>query len=224
MAIDFSAISAASQVTPDTTKNTKASSNPEAGSQDYFLKLLVAQMNNQDPLNPLDSAQMTSQLAQLNTVTGINNLATKLDSLLGAQNTAQGLQATALVGHGVLGEGNKLSLVDGKAVAGVELASGVDSLTVVVKDSTGKVIHTQDLGKQDAGVVEFGWDGSTDGGGTAKAGDYTFSVEGKLAGKTVKSTPLSTGLVTGVSPSANGTALMVNGVGSMTMNQIRQIY
>src|SRR5882757_1182177 len=133
MSIDFDSISAASAVVPNTAANTKTTTSPEAGSQDYFLKLLVAQMNNQDPLNPLDSAQMTSQLAQLNTVQGINNLATKLDSLLGDVNTSQSLQASSLVGHTVMAPGNTLALTDGQAIGGVELGGAVDHLTVTIK-------------------------------------------------------------------------------------------
>src|ERR1700712_1221328 len=108
MALDFSAITAASAIplTSSTSSTSGGSTDGTidsgAGSQDYFLKLLVAQMNNQDPLNPMDSSQMTSQLAQLNTVQGINKLSTQLDSLLGDVTSSQSLQASSLVGHNVL--------------------------------------------------------------------------------------------------------------------------
>jgi len=224
MSIDFDAVSAASAVTPNTAANTKANNSPVAGSQDYFLKLLVAQMNNQDPLNPLDSAQMTSQLAQLNTVQGINNLATKLDSLLGDVNTSQSLQASSLVGHAVLAPGNTLALADGQAVGGVELAGPVDHLTVTIKDANGAVIHTADLGKQDGGIVNFVWDGSTDAGTAATAGSYSFAVDAKLAGTAVAANGLSAGVVSSVTPTATGASLLVSGVGTFDMTQVKQIY
>jgi flagellar basal-body rod modification protein FlgD len=224
MSIDFDSISAASAVTPNTAANTNTNKNPVAGSQDYFLKLLVAQMNNQDPLNPLDSAQMTSQLAQLNTVQGINNLATKLDSLLGDVNTSQSLQASSLVGHAVLAPGNTLALTDGQALGGVELGGAVDHLTVTIKDAGGNVIHTADLGAQTGGIVNFVWDGSTTSGAAAIAGSYTFSVDGKLAGTTVATNGLSAGVVSSVTPTATGASLLVSGVGTFDMTQIKQIY
>ncbi len=200
MTIDFSALTAAS-ATPvtSTTSSTSTTSGTSAtattdtgvGSQDYFLKLLVAQMNNQDPLNPMDSAQMTSQLAQLNTVQGIKKLSTQLDSLLGDVNASQSLQASSLVGHSVLVPGSTLELASGQAVAGFNLSADADDVKVTIKDASGTVIHTADLGKQSAGIENFVWDGSTDSGSAAAAGAYTFSVtrdhrrQGRLGGHAV---------------------------------------
>ena len=226
MSIDFDAITAASTVTKNAGAATAAAAkkNVEAGSQDYFLKLLVAQMNNQDPLNPLDSAQMTSQLAQLNTVQGINNLATKLDALLGDVNTSQSLQASSLVGHTVMAPGNTLALANGQAVGGAELAGPVDHLVVTIKDASGVVVHTSDLGAQSGGIVNFVWDGSTDAGTPATAGSYTFSVDGKLGSAKVVANGLSAGTVTSVTPTATGASLLVGGVGTFDMTQVKQIY
>ncbi len=225
MALDFAAITAASQVTPKTTAGTTSTSkSTEVGSQDYFLKLLVAQMNNQDPLNPLDSAQMTSQLAQLNTVQGINNLATKLDSLLGETNTSQSLQASALVGHVVMAPGTSLPLADGQAIGGVDLAGPTDHLVITIKDASGNVVKTKDLGAQEAGVVNFVWDGSTDAGPAAAAGSYAFSAVGKLAGTSVTTSTLSAGTVASVTPTAGGASLLVGGLGTYDMSQVKQIY
>src|SRR5690242_19598154 len=72
---------------------------------DKFMTLLVTQLQNQDPLNPMDNAQMTSQLAQLQTVTGVNKLNTTLESLKSSYQSSEAMQATNLIGHGVLVEG-----------------------------------------------------------------------------------------------------------------------
>ncbi len=229
MSLDFSAITAAS-ATPITSATSSSSggtltdSTTAAGSQDYFLKLLVAQMNNQDPLNPMDSAQMTSQLAQLNTVQGINKLSTQLDSLLGDVASSQSLQASTLVGHNVLVPGTELQLANGGAVGGVNLAGQVDSLTITIKDASGTPIHTAQLGPQDAGLVNFVWDGSTDSGVAAAAGSYTFSAAGKLASSTVVADTLSNGLVSSVTPGASGASVYVNNVGTVSMSQVKQIF
>lgn len=228
MALDFDSITAASQVA-NANRTTPAVANaatqgPAVGSQDYFLKLLVAQMGNQDPLNPLDSAQMTSQLAQLNTVEGINKLSTKLDSLLSDVNMSQSLQASSLVGHTVMAPGTAITLANGQGVGGIDLAGAVDTLTVTIKNASGQVVHTADLGAHEAGVVDFVWDGSTDAGAAAAAGQYTMSVEGKLAGTKVNANTLSAGTVTSVTPSATGASLFVGGVGTFDMTQVKQIY
>ena len=230
MSLDFSAITAAS-ATPTTTSTTTggtsaSSTDTSLGSQDYFLKLLVAQMNNQDPLNPMDSAQMTSQLAQLNTVQGINKVSTQLDSLLGDVSASQSLQASALVGKDVLVPGSSIALANGQGVAGVNLAADADSVKITIKDSTGATIHTADLGAQSKGLVNFVWDGSTDSGATAAAGAYTFTVAATVgSGKsTVTADTLSTGLVASITPGSDGGSVFVNGVGTIALSQVKQIY
>jgi flagellar basal-body rod modification protein FlgD len=229
MSIDFTALTAASTVAPSTTSTqtstTSTSSTSVEGSQDYFLKLLVAQMNNQDPLNPLDSAQMTSQLAQLNTVQGINKLSTQLDSLLGEVTSSQSLQqASSLVGHNVLVPGTSLALADGQAIGGVNLASDADKVTITIKDGSGTVVKTKDLGKQSAGLVDFVWDGSTDSGAAASAGSYTFTATASASGKTVVADALSAGLISSATPSTNGTSVFVNGIGTVSLSQVAQIF
>eukprot|EP01036_Dinobryon_divergens_P015923 gene15923-21576_t len=93
-----------------------------AASQDRFLKLLVAQLNNQDPMNPLDNAQMTSQIAQINTVTGIQQLNQTMQSMASQFNSLQVMQGTALVGRNVLTEGSSLAVADKTGKGGFEAA------------------------------------------------------------------------------------------------------
>ncbi|MDB5951422.1 MAG: flagellar biosynthesis protein FlgD, partial [Massilia sp.] len=88
-----------------------------------FMTLLVTPLKNQDPLNPLDNAQVTSQLAQLSTVTGVNKLNATLESLKASYQSSEAMAATNLIGHGVLVEGNYANLSGGKSVLGVQLAS-----------------------------------------------------------------------------------------------------
>ncbi len=211
--------------TTTTTSSTTSTKGPAAGSQDYFLKLLVAQMKNQDPLNPLDNAQVTSQMAQLNTVEGINRLATKLDSLLGDTNVAQSLQAAGLVGHTVMASGSTLDLAaGGQAAGGLDLAGAVDHLVVTIKDASGAVIHTSDLGRQDAGLMNFAWDGTNDAGVAAAAGRYTFSVDAKSGAAKVVANTLTAGVVSSVMPGTDGAQLLMSGGGSLALSQVKQIY
>jgi flagellar basal-body rod modification protein FlgD len=194
------------------------------GSQDYFLKLLVAQMNNQDPLNPMDSAQMTSQLAQLNTVQGINKLSTQLDTLLGDVNSSQSLQASSLVGQSVLVPGSSIALANSEGVGGFNLAADADDVTVSIQDSTGKTVHTADLGKQSQGIANFVWDGSTDSGAAAAAGAYSFTVTATAGTTKVTADTMSFGTVSSITPGSDGGSVFVNGVGTVAMSQVKQIY
>jgi len=100
-----------------------ATQSTAAAAQDTFMKLLVTQMKNQDPLNPLDNAQVTSQLAQLSTVTGIEKMNTTLQSLMGSYQSSQTLQAAGMIGHGVLVAGSSLNLTNGQAPFGIDLAT-----------------------------------------------------------------------------------------------------
>jgi len=134
-----------------------------AASQDRFLKLLVAQINNQDPLNPMDNAQMTSQMAQINTVSGIQELNATMKSMA-AQSAALGsLQGAALIGRQALIEGDTLAFDGSTGKGAYNLAADAGSVAVDVIGSTGQVLETLQLGAQGAGQHSFSWDaGSVD--------------------------------------------------------------
>jgi flagellar basal-body rod modification protein FlgD len=191
---------------------------------DRFLKLLVAQMNNQDPLNPLDNAQVTSQMAQINTVSGINNLNDTVTQLLTQFNTLASMQAAQLTGRSVLVEGNTLALpASGTAVGGVQLDQAADTVNVDIKDAAGNVVRTLQLGKQDAGVTRFDWDGRASSGDTAPAGNYTFSVTAKAGSTSVTATALAARQVSGVRTDNGTVELVFAGGGSAAYTDIKQI-
>ncbi|MDD5404656.1 MAG: flagellar hook assembly protein FlgD [Sulfuricella sp.] len=192
--------------------------------QDDFLKLLVTQMQNQDPMNPLDNAQVTSQMAQLSTVTGINQLNDTVNSLSSSLLASQSLQAANLVGHSVMAPGNALQLSNGAAYGGVDLPQAADKVAVTVKDAAGNVVHSADLGPQSAaGTVPFLWDGTTDSGAKAADGSYTFTVAATQGGKAIAATALSVAQVASVSLGAQGATLNVVGMGPVALSQVKQI-
>ena len=206
---------AASPATPNATSNVDP--------QDRFLKLLVAQMKNQDPLNPLDNAQLTSQLAQISTVSGIDKLNATLQTLAAGFTANQSLEATAMIGRGVLAPGAALTLRNGEATGGVDLPQTVDRLSVTIKDSAGIAVHTVDLGPQPAGTVAFQWDGVTDSGATAASGTYSFAVSARQGANTVNASTLSHGRVNGVSQGAQGVTLSVDGLGVVALSSVKQV-
>lgn len=132
--------------------------------QDRFLKLLVTQMQNQDPLNPLDNAEVTSQLAQISTVSGIEKLNDTLQLLVSDFDATRSLEATSMIGHGVLIPGTSMTLANETAIAGFELPQSVDDLVISIQDSSGITIRDLDLGANHEGINTFVWDGKTNSG------------------------------------------------------------
>lgn len=200
-----------------------ATQNTAAAAQDTFMKLLVTQMKNQDPLNPLDNAQVTSQLAQLSTVTGIEKMNATLQSLIGSYQSSQTLQAASMIGHGVLVAGSSLNLNNGQAPFGIDLNTSVDDVKVTIKNASGMAIRSMDLGSQQAGMLALQWDGTTDSGAAAANGQYSFSVDAIQGGQKVGATALAFGQVASVANSGQGVVLNVPSLGPVNLADIRQI-
>lgn len=133
------------------------SSKNDAGSEDRFLKLLVAQMQNQDPLNPMDNAQVTSQMAQIQTVNGIAKLDRTVASLGAQFSSLQALQGASLVGRDVTVPGSALAIGGGIGVGGFELAGPADAVKVEILSPAGAVIDTIQLGAEGSGRHGFEW-------------------------------------------------------------------
>lgn len=194
-----------------------------ADTQDRFLKLLVTQMKNQDPLNPLDNAQVTSQMAQLSTVSGIDKLNATVQALSDSMASAQSLQAAAMIGHAALVPGSQIIMADGKSDAAMELTQPADKVTVTIMDSKDNVVRTLQLGAKDSGIVGFQWDGKDDTGAVVANGNYKFSVSAELSGKKSLPTTLSYGLVDSVSLTSGGAKLNMGVLGEVGLDAVRQI-
>jgi flagellar basal-body rod modification protein FlgD len=213
------------------------------GEQDKFMKLLVTQLQNQDPLNPMDNAQVTSQLAQLSTVTGINKLNDTLETLRGDQQSSQAMTATNLIGKAVLTPGKSLTLgvtaeasdaKDGKAatpevhggIFGFSLGSGAAQVTAEIVDQHGKTVKTITSQNVDAGNYPVYWSGDTDVEGVqAPLGQYTVKVTASNGGAALKdAVPLTYGMVASVSTSAaGGTKVNVAGIGKVTLDDVKEV-
>lgn len=202
----------------------KTSASAVAEMSDRFLKLLVTQLKNQDPMNPMDNAQVTSQLAQMSTVEGITKLNESMASLTGLYRSSQVIQGATLVGRQVLAEGDVLALNAVGAVGGADLAGKADSVKVKVLDASGAVLRTLDLGPQDAGLVRFVWDGKDASGNALALGDYRFAVEAGAAGEKVAATTYALGSVQSVALNDSGMEAEISGLGVRAFAQIKQIY
>lgn len=208
--------------------NTKSSSSTNASStnqdvQDRFLNLLVAQLKNQDPLNPMDNAAVTSQLSQISTVSGIEKLNESLATLLNSYTDSQSIQAAGLIGKNVLAPGKALTLANGQAGGGVNLAEVADSVTLTILDSKGNVVQKQNLGAHQAGSFAFVWDGMTDAGTAAPAGNYSFSVGAVRGSDKVTADTLQIGTVSALVRGKSGFQLDLGALGLVDFSKIQQI-
>jgi len=197
-------------------KSSVATAN-EAGSADRFLKLLVAQMQNQDPLSPMDNAQVTSQMAQINTVTGIEKLNTTVKGLSGQFVQMQALQGAALVGRDVIVPGNKMTLANGVGEGGFELNSAADNVKVEVLGPGGHVLDTLNLGAQTAGMHSFDWTA----GANASATGVTFRVTATSGSTKLDSTALMRDRVDAVNTSGDSLQLELHNSGSVAYSQVK---
>jgi flagellar basal-body rod modification protein FlgD len=190
----------------------------DAGTEDRFLKLLVAQMQNQDPLNPLDNAQVTSQLAQINTVNGIEKLNTTVQGLSGQFMQMQALQGAALVGRDVIVQGNGMSMREGIGQGGFELTSPADRVKVEVLSPSGQVVDTLELGAQGSGRHGFDWKPAD---GVKTDGALSFRVVATSGAATLPTTALMRDRVETVSTSGNSLMLELERSGQISYDQIK---
>ena len=211
-----------STATGSTGASTKAdSATDQAAAQDRFLKLLVAQLNNQDPMNPLDNAQMTSQIAQINTVTGIQQLNDTVKGLVSQFAAQQLMQGSAMVGRQVLVEGNTLALNSetNKASGAFDLAGSAASVKVQVLDPTGKEVGTVDMGALPAGRYNFAWNASQYQGDSA----LRFKVLAANGEAAVASTTLMKDSITAISMDNGSLQMQLSRGGMTTQSGIKAI-
>lgn len=210
--------------TPSTaTSTTSASATATAASstatQDRFMTLLVAQLKNQDPMSPMDNAQMTSQMAQINTVTGIQQVNDTLKSMATQFNSLQVLQGSSMVGHNVLVASNTLSINSGVASGAIDLSGNADAVQVNVMSPGGQVVGSLDLGPQTAGRVPFNLDASSYTG----SGPVTYQVTATLAGQAVTSTALAQATVVSVGSDNGAMTVQLQGRAAVPYDSIKAI-
>lgn len=204
--------------------NKRGSATKAEDQQTKFLTLLTTQLKNQDPLNPMDNAQMTSQLAQISTVDGIERLNTTLAAMMSSTSETQALQMAALVGHGALVEGKSLALTESGAIGGFDLVSAADVVKIEVADGNGNRVRTITLEGREAGVQNFVWDGKGDDGAALTQGNYSFNVTATQGNSDVKVSALQFGYISGVVRNNKGEiGVDVGNYGRYTVDDLKQI-
>lgn len=190
-----------------------------------FLKLMTAQLNNQDPFSPVDNTQMVAQLAQISSTSGIAEMGTTLKAIQEKLNAGTPSDALSYVGRTVLTEG---ATAYGRAAGGlagaVELDKDATNVTVSIRDANGQTLNTLSLGAQKAGTATYDWDGKTASGTEAGTGPFTVSVSAANGGQSVTSRNLVWAPVAAVSLPASGKPMLtLPGIGQVAASAVRQV-
>lgn len=211
------------QVNQPAKTNVQGSTADELSSS--FMTLLITQLQNQDPLNPLENAELTSQLAQINTVNGIENLNKTMSSITSQIDASQQLQATILINRGVLVPGDRVLVGSGEATPfGIEMESPAENVTVTLLDAQGSVVREFELGAMKSGVESFNWDGKLADGSVAPDGAYRVRISASNGGQPMPVQSLHYGLVQGVTNTPEGIMLDLGGAyGRVLLTDIRQV-
>lgn len=190
-----------------------------------FMQMLLAQVQNQNPLQPADPSQFLSQMAELSTVTGIDQLDTDVGNLGTALGSSQALQAANLVGSQAEVPTGSVQW-DGKnnVTGGVVVPTAAQEVAVTITSPGGAVVQTLTLGPQPAGTTAFTWDGTDSKGQSVPSGTYNVTATAVGPTGTTPLQTLATGTIQGVSlGGAQGLMLMIGGVGSVPLSQVQQI-
>ncbi|WP_138430788.1 flagellar hook assembly protein FlgD [Fodinibius saliphilus] len=193
-----------------------AGSNKKLG-QDQFLKLLVAQMKNQDPINPMDGKEFASQLAQFNSVeqlVGVNKGVSSLKQTQEMMRTEMtNSMAASLTGKSVRALSNKVNLDAGGSVdINFELNNTAEDVEIIVKDAAGSTVRTESLNGGSNGANTWTWDGRNNDGRTVAEGQYSIEVKATNGDKGVKARMFTEGTANRIRFSGDGVLISVDGV------------
>jgi flagellar basal-body rod modification protein FlgD len=224
-------------VTPVTTSSTTAaqlasatsgSSSSSTGSapvlgESDFLTLLTTELQNQDPTQPVDDTQFVAELAQFSSLEQLQNIGTQMSTLISASSTSSEVAATSLIGKQVAYDASGVDLVSGTPPSVQVQLSSPATVTAVVTDSSGTVVRSLNLGYQQAGTFNLGWDGTNSSGTALPSGSYGLALTATASnGQSVNVQAQATGTVQGVTYS-NNTPEVVIGTQVVPLSNVIEI-
>jgi flagellar basal-body rod modification protein FlgD len=194
--------------------------------QDAFLELMLTQLQHQDPLNPMESGDFLSQIAQFGTVNGVTELNESFATLSSSLQSSQALQASTMVGNTVLVPGNKSTLVTGGQISGaIDIESSTSNLVINIADASGQSVRQVDFGSHAPGMTKFAWDGLDNNGNPLPQGVYTIEAAALINSEPVAQSVFINAKVDSVTLNKNGgePLLNLNGIGTVSISDVREI-
>ncbi|MGM7319359.1 flagellar hook assembly protein FlgD [Idiomarina sp. ST10R2A5] len=193
--------------------------------QEDFFKLLTEQLNMQDPSKPVENDQMIAQMTSFTMAEGISGLSDRFDQFANDMTSNQALQASTMVGRKVLVPTDQANLESGAGVTGmIATPQSAQNVKINIKDSTGALVKTINLGDMPQGTKEFEWDGTMSDGSEAPAGNYSFSVNASVGGQTEELPIQMHARVQSVSTGGDrGVVLNLKGLGGIKLSDVTEI-
>lgn len=209
----ISSVASTLNATTSTTSTTSTSSKDDEMGKTDFLKLLVAQLQSQDPLNPQDPTEFTAQLAQYSSLEQLMNVNDNLTSMSSTFASGTRSNAAAYIGRTATVSGDQVTLSGGAAsTVQFDLEGAASTVSVDVYDSTGSLVDVVSMGELGSGLHDFTWDGKTASGTTAADGTYTFKVVASDSdGNGIDATTRFSGTVDSISFENGNTMLNIGG-------------
>ncbi|MCP5161701.1 MAG: flagellar hook assembly protein FlgD [Hahellaceae bacterium] len=221
----YDSVSSAGDVLSNYALQTQQAKKGNELGKNEFMELMVAQLNNQNPLEPQDNGEFISQLAQFSSLEEMQKVSGSVDTFATQYRSTQALQASAMVGRSVLVNTTSAPLgVDGRMSGVVDLASSTSDLKLSVYNGSGELIRTVDMGQQIAGQVAFEWDGKNEEGQSMPSDTYTIKADARYDGNYEQVSTLLSSNVDSVSIAKDGgITLNLASIGAIPLNQVRQI-
>jgi len=216
--MDIPGIGSSTTATEAANSRTRLSDN-----YDTFLVLLTSQLQNQDPLAPMDSTQFTQQLVQFSQVEQQIRTNEQLEGLVGQYQAASAGAALSYLGRDAIIEADETYLAGGEANWAYRLPASADQMTIRVKDAQGRTIYSTTSAPRTAGEHLFTWDGTKSDGSTATDGVYTISIEATGEdGETISPTISVRETIMGVD-FTGGTPVVITPSGTRELGSIRSV-
>ncbi|HXC60712.1 MAG TPA: flagellar hook capping FlgD N-terminal domain-containing protein [Steroidobacteraceae bacterium] len=192
--------------------------------QKQFMQLMIAQLQNQDPTQPADPSAFLSQLAQFGTVSGIQSMQDSLSTLSDSLRSSQVLGGTNMVGHYVLADSSAATLdATGEVAGATTIPKGATEASVVITDASGQLVRQMPISAQE-GESDFLWDGNTNLGTRAPAGNYKVQTFAKVGGASEELTTQLVGHVGSVTIDPNNNSLTLNtDLGPISLSRVRRV-
>lgn len=179
-------------------EHNKKTKNSNLELQKNFLEIFLSQIRNQDPINPLTNTELTSQLTEINTANGIEQINNNLISLKKQLNNNALFNMSSLIGHGILFPNSNIYYNDKHAKFGIDLEEGATSVNTEIFDQNGSKIFSKNIGPLTEGIHDWSWDGIKNDGSQANNGIYKFFINAKKGDKSINYTPLTYDKIQGI--------------------------